>query len=141
MHQTTSMPALAVLDQCLEGGKALKRHTDGELNPFCVQHADNVITKEGTVHARLNGTARQNRLYFLHTGEDECLGAIGIMHVTGAMPDVEDLSGLGDGAKQRVVTALPFLLPVKADGCAFSETPGRQYRTIEVQRDAGRRLI
>ena len=39
---------------------------------------------------------------------------------------------------QRVVTALPFLLPVKSDGRAFSETPGRQYRTIEVQRDAGR---
>ena len=29
-------PALSVLDQCLEGAKALKRHADGELNPLCV---------------------------------------------------------------------------------------------------------
>jgi len=129
-------PAFPTLDQRLEGGKAFKGHTDGELNPFGVQHPDDVIAEKCAVHARLDEAARQNRLDFPHAGQDEGLGTIGIMHVTGTMPDIEDLSGLGDGAKQGIVTALPFLLPVKADGRAFGEPASRQYRAVEVQCDA-----
>jgi hypothetical protein len=130
-------PALAVLDQRLEGSKAFKGHTDGELNLFGIQHANNVIAEKGAVHARLDDAARQNRLDFPHAGEDERLGAVGVVHVTGTMPDIEDLPGLGDGAKQRVVAALPFLLPIEADSCALGEAASGKNRAVEVQRDAG----
>jgi len=131
-------PAFAAFDQCLEGGKALERDADRELNTFGIKHGDDVIAEKGAVHARLNDAARQNRLDFPHAGEDEYLGAIGIVYVTGAMPDIEDLSSLGDGAKQRVVAALTFLLPIETDGCAFGETASRNNGAVEVQRDAGK---
>ena len=131
-------PALAVLDQRIEGGKAFKGHTDVELNPFGIQHPDDVIAEKNAIHARLDDASRQNRLDFTHASQDERLGTIGVMHVTGTMPDTEDLSGLDDGAKQGIVTALPFLLPIKADGRAFGEPASRKNRAVEVQCDAGK---
>jgi hypothetical protein len=114
-------PAFALLDQALERGKAVEWNTDAELNDGGVQHANNVITEKGAVHARLNLAAWQYCPDFPDAIDDGILGAIGIVYIARSVPDIEYLSSLGDGGKQRVVAALAFLLVIETDGRAFKE--------------------
>ena len=66
------------------------------------------------------------------------MSAIGVMHIAGPVPDIEDLPGLGDGAEQGIVAALSLLPGVEADCRAFGETAGGEHRAVEVQGDAGK---
>jgi len=131
-------PAFPVFDQRLECAKAFEWHADGELHAFGIKHGDDVIAEKGAVHARLDDAARQNGPDFPDTGENERPGAVGVVHVTGPMPDVEHLSGLGDGAEEGVIAAASFLLAVEADGRAFGETSVGKHGAVEVQRDPGK---
>jgi hypothetical protein len=96
-----------------EDCKALKRHAEGEFHNFPIQHVDDVIAEEGAIHAGFNAAAGQKGTDFPDAGEDEVLGAVGIMHVARPMPNIEHLASLGKGLKQGIITALTFLLAVE----------------------------
>jgi hypothetical protein len=55
------------------------------------------------------------------------------MHVAATVQDVEYLTRLRHGAKQRIVTARSFLLLVKANCCAFGVALGALHTAIEIQ--------
>ena len=63
------------------------------------------------------------------------MGAIGVMHIAGPVPDIEDLPGLGDGAEQGIVATLALLPGVEPDRRAFGEVAGGQHRAVEVRCD------
>jgi len=60
------------------------------------------------------------------------------MHIAAALQHVENLAGLCDGAKQRVITARAFLGFVETDRRALGMASGRKHAAIEVQRQRGR---
>ena len=59
------------------------------------------------------------------------------MHIAGAMMKVEDLVGLGDGGKQRIVASQAFLFLVEAHRSAFGMAFRAQHRAVEIQGDSG----
>ena len=56
------------------------------------------------------------------------------MDVTRTVQDIEDLTGLGNGTKQRVIAAGALLLFVKPHGGPFGPPTGALHRAVEVQR-------
>ena len=61
--------------------------------------------------------------------------AMGVVDVARAVQEIEDLTGLGDGAEQGIVTAGPFLLLVEAHGRPFRVPHRGLNGAIEVQGD------
>ena len=96
------MPAGTLFDLLLQLRKALKGHRDGVLNAQHVQRADDLIAEEGAVHAHFEDCGGQDLPHFPEATQDEAPSAVGVVYVAGAMPDIQDLPGLSDGAKQRV---------------------------------------
>ena len=88
-----------------------------------------------------NYSPGQNGADFVYTVPDVGLGAVGVMDVAGAMPGIEHLAGLGQGAEQWVVAALTLLLAVEAHCRAICETAGGECRATEIQSDAGQTQI
>jgi len=64
------------------------------------------------------------------------VGAVGVMHIIGPVPDIKDLPGLCDGTDEGIVAALALLPRVDADRRAFGEAAGGQHRVVKVQGDA-----
>jgi len=61
---------------------------------------------------------------------------MGVVDVAGTMEQIEDLSCLSDGAKERVIATPPFVLFIVADGGVLRMTLGGNDGAVEVQRDA-----
>lgn len=55
------------------------------------------------------------------------------MHITGTMVNVEKLSGLGHGTKQRIITPGAFLGLIETYGGTLCVPFGRLDRTIKIQ--------
>jgi hypothetical protein len=109
------LPPGAPLNLGFQFYKALERYRDRIANIQHLQRADDLIAEEGAVHAYLEDRVRQDLPDFPETTEDETLGSIGVMHVTGTMPHIKHLPGLRHGTEQRIVAALTFLLAVVAN--------------------------
>jgi hypothetical protein len=90
---------------------------------------------EGHVHAYLDHRVGQYRADLSHAINDEGLRTVGIMDVARALQKSEDLAGLGDSAKQGIITPLAFLFAVEADGGPFRIAIGAEHRAIEVEGD------
>ena len=134
-------PSLSAFDQFLEDGKALERHRDGEFNPQRMQSLGDGFAEECAVDAGLDLGAGKARAHEAHAVVDEGVGPVGVVDVPGTMVDVEDLVGLGDGAKEGVVAACAFLFLVEADGGAFGMTPGAQHRPVVIERHPWKPLV
>jgi len=65
------------------------------------------------------------------------VSAIGVMHIAGPVPDIEDLPGLGDDAKEGIVAALSLFPGIEADCRTLGDTAGGEHRAVEVQGDEG----
>jgi len=61
---------------------------------------------------------------------------MGVVDVAGTMEQIEDLSCLSDGAKERVIATPTFVLFIVADGGVLRMTLGGNDGAVEVQRDA-----
>jgi hypothetical protein len=97
-----------------------------------------LVAEEGAVHAYFDHRLRQDVANRLHAGQDELPGPVGVVDVSGAVQEIQHLSGLGQGAEQRIVTAGPFLLLVEPHGGPFGTSAGGLHRAVEVQGDAGK---
>src|SRR5690606_8465355 len=121
--------------QLLQCCKAGKWHADGELHTERLEPADGGIAEEGSVHAHFNHAPGLYGTHLLDTGLNKVLCAVAVMDIARTMPDIKHLAGLGDGAKQRIVTALAFLFAIEAHRTAFGKAPGGNNRAVEVQGD------
>ena len=101
-------PAFSCLDHLLELREPLEGHAQGERHAQGVQQGDDFVAKEGAVHPCLDRHTGQVCTDGSNTGQDELLGAIGVMHVSGTMMDIENLPGLSDRTEQGVVAPHPF---------------------------------
>ena len=63
---------------------------------------------------------------------------MGVVDVAGTMEQIEDLSCLSDGAKERVIATPPFVFFIVADGGVFGVTFCGNDGAIEVQGDASK---
>lgn len=129
-------PEVALFDDLLELREAFKGHGDGEIDSEAVQGSDDSIAEKGTVHPHLDTYARQGSSNRLNAFQNELLGTVRIVNVTGAEEEVENLASLGHGAEQGVVAPLPLLLAIEADRCAFSPPIGAEHRAVEVKGDS-----
>lgn len=132
-------PPLATgFDQAFQLDETLERHGNGELDTEVAEQGDEGVAEESTVHADLDLYAGQSFAQMADAGEDEVLRSVGIMNVSRAMVKIEDLAGLSDGAEQRVVAPLPFLLAIEADSRTFSIATGADHRAIEIEGQAAK---
>jgi len=129
-------PASASLDHPLEFGEAFEGDAEGELNTGVLQGGHDGIAEEGAVQADFDLYSRQSRADRLNTGQNELAGPVGVVDVAGAVEQVEDLGGLGDGAEERVVAAGPLAFLVVADGGALGMSAGGLDGAVEVQGQA-----
>ena len=129
-------PALARLDSVLERRKAFERHTDRALDAVQVHEGQRGLTEEGAVQPGLEHGARQFVAGAIEDAHHEPMGVLAVVDVAGPVQDIEELPGLGDGAKQVIVAARPFLLGVVADGGPFGMTAGGRDRAVEVEGQA-----
>ena len=127
-------PSFSAFDQPLEVGKALERHRDGECDAQRMQSLGDGFVEECAVDAGLDLCAGKARAHVAHAMVDEGVGPVGVVDVPGTMVDVEDLVGLGDGAKEGVVAARALLFLVEAYCGAFGMTPGAQHRPVVIER-------
>ena len=128
-------PSLSAFDHLLQFGKALEgdRYGEGDAQG---ESLDDDLVEECAVDAHLYLCPRQALAHGAHTVLDEGVGAVGVVDVSGSMVHVEHLVGLGNGAKQGVVAARPFLVLVEPYCRAFGMAPGAQHRAVEVERYA-----
>jgi len=129
-------PAQPPLDHDLEFHEPLEGHRHGELHPVAVQGLGHLVAKKGAIHTDFNLHPRQGLPEPTDTLQHEGLGSVGVMDVTRTVQDIEDLTGLGNGTKQRVIAAGALLLFVKPHGGPFGPPTGALHRAVEVQRDA-----
>jgi len=130
---------LPLLHHGLQLGLAPEGNADGELHAEELEQFDHLVAEEGTVHPHLDDYPRHLPFYLQDTVTDEVKCTSGVMDVSRAVKEVEDLAQLGDGAEQRVVTALAFLLGVVPDSRPLGFAAGAQYRPIEVEGDPAKR--
>ena len=129
------MPPSTFFNPTFEFAEALKGHADGKFHTFSIQHADDRIREESAIHPYLQDRAGHNGAKLADTGQNEVLGAVGVMDIAGAVPDIEHLSCLCQCAEQRIVGSLPLLFAVEAYRGSLGETSGGQNRAIEIQSD------
>ena len=122
--------------RCFKTGKPFERHADRPLDALQVHVHQAVLIEERAVDPRLDRRPRQRLADLPHTVGNERRRTVGVMHVAAAVMQVEELAGLGDGAKQRVVAALSFLFFVESDGGPLGVASGAEHAAIEVERDA-----
>src|SRR6185436_9298728 len=79
--------------------EALKGYRDGEFHTEIRKQSDQSIAEEGTVHPNFDVNAGQSCPHCVDTGEDEILRAIGVMHISWSVEDIENLSRLSDRAE------------------------------------------
>jgi len=60
--------------------------------------------------------------------------SLGVVDVSGAVQDVEDLASLRDRTVERIVASVPFALLVETYGRPLCEASGRLYGSVEVKR-------
>jgi len=106
------------------------------LNGAFAQHGDYVLTKEGGIHAHFDDDAGERRADFVNTGSDKILCIMGIVDIAGTMEQIEDLSCLSNGAKERVVATPLFMFFIVAYGGVLRMTFGRNDGAVEIQGDA-----
>ncbi len=128
-------PDLSLLHHPLELDQTLEGNADGELDAKKLEQADHVVAEEGTIHPDFDDHTRHLLLYQLDTVTNEVQRSSGVMDVSRAMKEVEDLAELGDSAEQRVIAALALLLLVVTNGSAFSFPASADHRPIEVEGD------
>lgn len=131
-----SPPPAPRFDALLQRRQTLEGHGDGEFDTFLDQHRDERVAEESPVHPDLDRGSRQGVANLAQASLDEILRAVGIMDVAGSVVKVEDLSGLGDGAEERIVAPLALLAAVEADGCSLGPAAGPEDRSVEVEGDS-----
>ncbi len=94
-----------------------------------------VWLKKRPIHTGFDAHAGQRLLNLLDAMADELFGAIGIMHITGAVEHCEYLASLGDSTEEGIIAALSLFLAVEADGGTFGKAARADDRAVEVQRD------
>ena len=92
------------------------------------------LVEECTVDTDLRFCSGQARAHVAHTALNEGIGSVGVVDIPRAMVNIEDLVGLGDGAKEGIVAAGAFFLLVESHCRAFGMAPCTQHRPVEVQR-------
>ena len=126
-------PAFSTLDERLEAAKRSK----GTLmvnRSFGVQHPDDVIAEVLSMRA---STMQRGKIALISRTQARMKALAPLESCT--LPGRCQTSRTCRSwrwCKTGDSTALPFLLPVKADGGAFGEPASRQYRAVEVQCDA-----
>jgi hypothetical protein len=105
------------------------------LNGAVDEHGDDFLTEEGGVHAYFNNDAGKRNADFVNARSDKGLSIMGVVDVAGTMEQIEDLSCLSDGAKERVVATPSFVLFIVADGGVLRMPFGGDDGTVEVQRN------
>ena len=133
-----SVPTAPVLNALLEPDEALEGDADGELHAQLVEGADDLVAEEGAVEPDLEHDSGQHGADLLDAGDEEVLRAPGVVDVAWAVEQIENLTGLRHGAKQRVVASLPFLLAVEAHRGPLGPPSGAEHRAIEVQSEPTR---
>ena len=126
-------PAAARLDESLELGEALEGDGDGEVDPGGVEGGDDGIAEEGGIEPDLDLSAGQEALDLADTVEDEEDGAVGVVDVPWAVEEVEDLTGLSDGAEEGVVASSSLFHLVEADGGSLGVPAGGVHGAVEVE--------
>ena len=106
------------------------------MNGAFAQHGDDVLTKEGGVHAHFDDDAGERRADFVNARGDKGYSIMRVVDVTGTMEQIEDLSCLSDGAKERVVATPPFVFFIVAYGGVLGMTFGRNDGAVEIQGNA-----
>ena len=101
-------PSSSAFDQPFEDGKTLKGHRDGEFDPQGVKSLNDGLVEECTVDTGLRFCSGQARAHVAHTVLNEGIGSVGVVDIPRAMVNIEDLVGLGDGAKEGIVAARTF---------------------------------
>ena len=101
-----TVPQKPLLDLLLQLREALEAHRDRVLDAQRIERANDLLGEERAVHAHLEDHLGQDLPYFIEAAEDEAPGAIGVVHVAGTVPYIQHLTGLRNGAEQRVVAAL-----------------------------------
>jgi len=102
------------------------------------EHGDDILTEEGGVHAHLDNDAGERQSHFVNAGCDERLRIMGVVDVAGTVEQIEDLTSLGNGAKERIVAAPAFVFLVESDGGVLRMPFGGEDGAIEVQSDASK---
>ena len=93
------------------------------------------------VDAGLYLCAGKARAHVADTVADEGVGPVGVVYVSRTMVNVEDLVGLGDGAKEGVVAARALLFLVEAHCRSFGMTPGAQHRPVVIERHSRKSFV
>ena len=119
-----SVPSFPPFDHSLQFGETLERNADAQLHLLFVQGEHNVVVEEGAVHSYFDHRVRKNAAEFSDTMQNKLFCAVGVVNVTWAMMEVEDLSCLGDGRKERIVASCSLLLSVEAHRRSFREPTG-----------------
>ncbi len=128
-----AMPAPPALHPLLEIREAMKGHGDAELGAQFFESPNHGLAEERTVHTHLNAGPWQRRARGEDAGADEVQGAVGVVNIARAMEDIQDLACLSEGAEERIVATLAFLLRIESDGSAFGPAAGSNHRTVKVK--------
>ena len=129
-------PPLAGLDLFFQTVKALEGHRDRELHTDVLELPNDRVAEEGAIHTDFDDCSWKHAAHSVDALEDKLPRTTGVVHVAGSVQDIEDLTGLRDGAKQGIVTALTFLFAIEADRRALSMSAGAEHGAIEVERHA-----
>lgn len=131
------VPPAPGLDEGLTLGEALEGYGDGKADVGSVEGGDDGVAEEGGIEADLDVNAGKAALDLADTVEDEEDGTVGVVDVAGAVEEVEDLAGLGDGTEEGVIAASTLFLFVEADGGTLGVPPGGTDRAVEVEGESG----
>ena len=134
-------PSFSAFDQFLEGGKALERNRDGEFDPRRMQSFSDGFVEKCAVDAGLYLRTGKARAHVADTVADEGVGPVGVVYVSRTMVNIEDLVGLGDGAKEGVVAARALLFLVETHCGSFGMPPGAQHRPVVIERHSRKSLV
>src|SRR6185503_15283333 len=129
-------PRGRLVDDGLQHWEALEGDADAEVDALLIQLVEDRFVEERRVDAGLELCFWGGGVHGLHAFEHERLGAVGVVHVSREMVEVEELPRLRDRAEQWVIAARPAPLGIVPDGGSLGVAARGQDRPIEVERDA-----
>ena len=133
-------PSFAAFNHPFELSETLKGNRNGEFDARAVKLLSDGLVEKRAVDTGLCFDPRQRRVHAVQTVADEGIGPIGVVDITGAVVNIENLVCLRNGTKQRVVAARTFLFPIETHRRAFGMASCAQHRSVEVKRHA-RKLL
>src|SRR5207247_7156367 len=128
-------------DDPLELGEALERHADREIDALLVELVEDLDVEKRCVDARFELRRRDDVANRTEAIGHEIACAVRIVHVSGAMEEVEELTRLRDRAKKRVIAARTTPLAIVPDRGTLCAPTRREHRTVEVQRHPRKLLL